>query len=293
MKKRNLAIIEGWLSVIGNTLLFGLKYWAGIMSGSVALIADAWHTLSDTISSVIVIAAAMFSNKPADKQHPYGHGRAELVAAIIIGVLLAVIGFDFILKGISRLKSDESATYGTIAIVVTIISIVVKEGMAQYAMWAGKKSNNAAVKADAWHHRTDALSSVVILIGIFFGKNYWWIDGVLSILVALMIFYAAYEILRDAVNKVIGTEPEQKLKEEIQLLADNITHSKLCLHQIHLHDYGKFKEMTCHICLPQEMTIHDSHELATKIEDEVFDKYQITLTIHVEPSDTKYCPQSM
>ena len=293
MKKRNLAITEGWLSVIGNTLLFGLKYWAGIMSGSVALIADAWHTLSDTISSVIVIAAAMFSNKPADKQHPYGHGRAELVAAIIIGVLLAVIGFDFILKGISRLKSDEAATYGTIAIVVTIISIVVKEGMAQYAMWAGKKSNNAAVKADAWHHRTDALSSVVILIGILFGKHYWWMDGVLSILVAILIFYAAYEILRDAVNKVIGTEPEQKLKEEIQLLADNITHSKLCLHHIHLHDYGKFKEMTCHICLPQEMTIHDSHELATKIEEEVFDKYQITLTIHVEPSNTKYCPQSM
>lgn len=293
MKKRNLALIEGWLSVVGNTLLFVLKYWAGIVSGSVALIADAWHTLSDTISSVIVISATLFSNKPADKQHPYGHGRAELAAAIIIGVLLAVIGFDFILKGISRLKSDESAMYGTIAIVVTIISIVIKEGMAQYAMWAGKKSHNTAVKADAWHHRTDALSSVVILIGIIFGKHYWWIDGVLSILVALMIFYAAYEILHDAVNKVIGTEPEQKLIEEIQLLADDVAKTKLCLHKIHLHDYGKFKEMTCHICLPEEMTIHDSHEIATKIEELVLAKYQITLTIHVEPSHTKYCPQSM
>ncbi len=289
MKKRDLAVTEGWLSIIANTLLFGLKYWAGIVSGSVALIADAWHTLTDSLSSVIVLVSAKISRKPADKKHPYGHGRAELVASIVIGVLLVVIGLEFILKGIERLQTHEQASYGIIAIIVTAVSILLKEGMAQYALYAARKSGNSAVKADAWHHRTDALSSVVILVGIFLGKYYWWIDGVLSIIVALLIFYASWEILHEAVNKVIGTEPSEELKNDIQQLADNIAGYNMQLHHIHLHDYGNHKEMTCHICMPGELTIFDSHEKASKIEKAVFREFGIVLTIHVEPIDTDSC----
>lgn len=292
MKKRDLAVTEGWLSIAGNTILFGLKYWAGIVSGSVALIADAWHTLTDSLSSVIVLIAAKISQKPADEEHPYGHGRAELVASIIIGVLLVVIGFEFIIKGINRLQDKEAAVYGTIAIIVTVISILIKEGMAQFALWAGKKTDNTAVKADAWHHRTDALSSVVILVGIFLGRFYWWIDGVMSIIVALLIFYASWEILHEAVNKVIGTEPNEELKREIQSLADDVTGCNLQLHHIHLHDYGNHKEMTCHICMPGEMTISDSHEKASQIEDAVFREFNIVLTIHVEPRNSESCPKA-
>ena len=148
---------EGWLSIIGNIFLFVLKYWAGIVTGSIALIADAWHTLSDSVSSVIVLIGGKISQKPADEEHPFGHGRAEHIAAIIIGVLLAIVAFDFIVSSIEKFGTHEKTVFGTIAWIVTIVSILVKEGMAQYAFWAAKKANSSILRADGWHHRTDAL----------------------------------------------------------------------------------------------------------------------------------------
>ncbi|MDD2322304.1 MAG: cation transporter [Bacteroidia bacterium] len=286
MRKRDLALMEGWLSMVVNVLLFVLKYWAGFVSGSVALVADAWHTLSDSFSSAIVVIAALVARKPADQKHPFGHGQAELIASIIIGVLLAIIGFEFILQAIERFQERQGAKYGTIAIIVTVVSILAKEGLAQYAIWAGEKTENQAVKADAWHHRTDAFSSLIILVGILAGRTIWWIDGALSIVVALLIFYASYEILRDSVNRIMGTDPGEELKKEIQQLADSVTSTKIHLHHIHLHDYGHHKEMTCHICLPGEMTIEESHAYACRIEDAVLEKFSIFLTIHVEPRET-------
>ena len=176
-KKNRLAYIEGWLSIFTNIILFGLKYWAGIVTGSVAIIADAWHTLSDSISSVIVLIGIKISDKPADKEHPFGHGRAELIASMIIGVLLAIIAFNFVLESIEKLKDHESVVYGKLAIIVTIVSILSKEMLAQYAFWAGRKIKSPILKADGWHHRSDAISSILILIGIFIGKYFWWVDG--------------------------------------------------------------------------------------------------------------------
>ena len=134
-------------SLLLNIVLFGIKFWAGIVSNSVALIADAWHTLSDSISSVAVLIGLKVSSQPADKKHPYGHGRAEIISAVVVGVLLAVVGFNFLIESILRLRGHEEVHYGTVAIVVTIISIVVKEGMAQYSVIIGKKSKSKALIA--------------------------------------------------------------------------------------------------------------------------------------------------
>ena len=134
---------EGWLSIILNLFLFGVKYWAGIVTGSIAIIADAWHTLTDSVSSVIVLIGGKISRKPPDEEHPFGHGRAEHIAAIIIGILLALVAFDFILDALNKFKSKEKTTFGTIAWVVTIVSILAKEAMAQYAFWAARKANSA------------------------------------------------------------------------------------------------------------------------------------------------------
>ena len=126
---------EGWISIIGNIILFALKYWAGIVTGSLALIADAWHTLSDSVSSVIVLIGGKISRKPADDDHPFGHGRAEHISAVIIGVILAIVAFDFIIGAIEKFGEREQTSFSTIAWVATIVSIIVKEGMAQYAFW--------------------------------------------------------------------------------------------------------------------------------------------------------------
>ena len=164
--KSKIAVRAGWISILVNIVLFALKYWAGVSSGSVAIIADAWHTLSDSISSIIVIVAVWFSTRPADKDHPFGHGRAEMLAAIIIGVILAVVAFEFGMESIRRILNRDAADYGIVAIVVTAVSVLTKEGLARYALMAGKKSGSRSLKADAWHHRSDAISSAIILVGI-------------------------------------------------------------------------------------------------------------------------------
>jgi cation diffusion facilitator family transporter len=278
---RNYTFIEGWLSVVSNIVLFVLKYWAGVVTGSVALIADAWHTLSDSISSVVVIISSKISNKPADNEHPFGHGRADLISSIIIGFFLIAIGLEFVIKSISSLKNGNQVVFGTIAIAVTIISIIVKELMAQYAFWAARKIDSNLLRADGWHHRTDALSSIIVLIGISLGKYFWWIDGVLGLIIAIMIFYIAYEILRDSINRMLGEMPSNALIDNIK---DTILSLNLDVdpHHFHMHRYGNHIEITFHISMPPDTLLKDAHSKTTLIEDTLRKKLNIEATIHVE-----------
>ena len=270
-------------SLIFNVGLFGLKLWAGIVSNSVALIADAWHTLSDSISSIAVYIGLRVSAQPADKKHPYGHGRAEIISAVVVGVLLAVIGFNFLLESFMRLKGHVDANYGTIAVVVTIVSVLVKQSMAQYSMIIGKRTNSKALVADGWHHRSDAISSVVILAGIFLGRKIWWVDGVLGILVSFMLFYATYVILRDAVSLLIGEDISPSVKKKIKKLSREIADYDMHPHHFHAHQYGSHTELTFHINLPPDMTLKEAHDIATRYEKEVQKKYGMETTIHIEP----------
>lgn len=288
LKSQKLGYIEGWLSIIVNIFLFGLKYWAGVATGSIAIIADAWHTLTDSISSIIVLIGVKVSSKPADEKHPFGHGRAELIASLIIGVLLAIIAFSFIQQSIEKLKNREAVVFGTFAIVVTVISIVSKEALAQFAIWAGKKTGSTVLKADAWHHRSDAISSVIILVGIFLGKYFWWIDGVLGIIVALLIFYATYEIFRDSVNPLLGKTPDEKLIKEVNKICQAINATQMEAHHFHIHEYGNHTELTFHINLSNDISLENAHIIATKIENSIREKLNIEATIHMEPLENNY-----
>lgn len=274
---------EGWISIIGNIFLFGLKYWAGIASGSLALIADAWHTLTDSVSSVIVLIGGKISRKPADEEHPFGHGRAEHIAAIIIGVLLAIVAFDFAMGAIEKFKTKEQTTYKTFAWVATIISIIVKETMAQYAFWAAKKTGSTILKADGWHHRTDSLSSVVILVGIALGKYFWWMDAFLSFVVALMIAWVSYEILTTDIKSLLGEKPSNDLLLSIRETAQKACTEPLHLHHIHIHNYGNHSELSCHIKLPKEMPLIEAHDICSKVEIAIKNKFGYISTIHPEP----------
>lgn len=283
-KNRNYySYLEGWLSIFVNTLLFVLKYWAGIVSGSVALLADAWHTLSDSVSSVIVLVGTKMSNKPADEEHPFGHGRNELIASVFIGFLLGLIAFEFGKEAIQKLIHKDSVQFGTLAIVVTIVSILLKEALAQVAFWTARKSDNKALKADAWHHRTDAISSVIILAGIFVGKYFWWIDSLLGILVALIIAYTAFQIISDAIKSILGETPDAKLVEKIKHISNREAVCDVNVHHIHIHNYIRHKELTFHIRLPQELNVDRAHQISTKIEQALREELHLEATIHIEP----------
>jgi cation diffusion facilitator family transporter len=278
---------EGWLSIFINIALFVLKFWAGTVIGSVAFIADAWHTLSDSVSSVIVLIGGKISEKPADKNHPFGHGRAEHIAAMIIGILLAIVAFDFILQSAHKFNSHEETTFGLIAWIVTITSIISKELLAQYALWGYRKTKSAVLKADGWHHRSDALSSIVILIGIAIGKYFWWTDAIMGIIVAIFIGWTSYKILAKEITSLLGESPSDELIDAIHKTVQNKCNLQVNLHHIHIHRYGNHTEMSCHIKLPEDMTLKETHEICSRIENLLMEKFGFVATIHPEPVKEK------
>ena len=279
--------LEGWLSIIVNFILFALKYWAGVVTGSVAIIADAWHTLSDSLTSIVVIVGAKFSSRPADQEHPFGHGRAELIGSIIIGILLSVVAFNFIVESVSKLKAHESSEYGMIAIIATVTSIVAKEVLAQVAIRFGKLTGSQSLIADGWHHRSDSISSVVILCGIFLGDYFWWIDGVLGIIVSLILFYAAFRIMMKTVSSLIGEDVDDDLKEKIIEYSKKIYSDDIMIHHIHIHRYGKHTEMSFHIRLSGDITLDEAHRVASDFEEILKSEMNIETTIHMEPLKAK------
>jgi cation diffusion facilitator family transporter len=284
MDRTKAGLTEGFLSIILNALLFVLKIWVSVITGSIALAADAWHTLSDSLTSIIVIFGVKLSSKKADKEHPFGHGRWEQIASIFVAIILAVIAYDFLKSSIIRFSHRESVTYGIAAIIVVAISIIVKELMAQYAFYVGRKTGNTSITADGWHHRSDSLSSIVVLAGILFAKQFWWIDSVLGIFTALVLFYAAFVILRETITKLLGEEPSKELIAKITNEIKNVYHEDINnLHHFHIHDYVVHKELTLHLRLAKDMTIEDGHKIASAIEDMILEKFNMETTIHVEP----------
>ncbi len=284
-KSRNTGLIISWVSILLNIALFVIKFWVGVLYNSVALIADAWHTLSDSISSFAVMLGIKISLKPADEDHPFGHGRAELISTIFVGILLAIVAANFTYESVLKLVSHESVVYGKWAIIVTVISVVIKEIMAQYSIRYGKKVESGALVADGWHHRSDAISSVIILVGIFFGKYFWWIDGVLGLVVSGLIFYTTYKILKDALSLFLGQRIEENLKEDIREIGFKTFTRNLDPHHFLIHEYGHHSELTFHISLPGNMQLSEAHEIATRYENKVKEKFKIGVTIHIESLD--------
>jgi cation diffusion facilitator family transporter len=281
--RNKIIYTAGWVSIFLNILLFIVKYIAGVLSGSLALIADAWHTLSDSISSLVVIIGTKLSSKTADEKHPYGHGRFEIIAAFVVGMLLGYVGIEFIIHSVEKLQAREFVEYTDFALFAVILSIVAKEAMAQYAFWAYRKTANKALKADAWHHRTDAISSVLILIGIFFSASYWWIDAVLGILISLLILYTAWDIIKDAVSNLLGEKPDEESLEKIRIIINEIAGKEVNAHHFQLHNYGKHKELSFHIYLDGKMSVKQAHDIATDIEKEIEKQCDMQTTIHIEP----------
>jgi cation diffusion facilitator family transporter len=286
LRRDKAARMEGWISIIVNILLAVLKYWAGVMSLSLALVADAWHTLSDSITSVIVLISARISKKPADQEHPYGHGRAELIATMLIGVMLAIVSAEFIREAVVKFQHQDAASYGRLAIIVTVISVISKELLAQLSLFLGKKHKLLTLIADGHHHRSDALSSVIVLVGIIVGGKLWWMDAVLSCVVAVLIGHTAFKIFIDSADRLLGKCADKGLRTEILKVCEEVARVneiELNPHHFHVHQYGAHKELTFHVQMPQEWQIGYGHDILLQIEDRLRSKLQLEATIHIDP----------
>ena len=281
--------LEATVSIIGNTLLFLMKLILGLFINSIALIADSVHSLSDTATSGIVIFGFRIAAKQPDKEHPHGHGRAEYIATLIIAILLILVGLGFIQQSIERIINLETIEHGEFALIIGIIIILTaigKEAMARYSNAIAKKINSDVLKADAWHHRSDAISSIGVAIGIL-GARYGFpiLDPIFGILVSIIIIYVGINLVRTASNYLIGQAPDKKLIDQIKETALKTNKIK-GIHDIYLHDYGTTKILTLHAEVDNNLTLEEAHKIADNLEKDIYNQTNFSSIIHIEPIKT-------
>lgn len=283
--RRKSAYLEGVISIVINTILFFFKYYVGVLYNSVAIIADSFHTLSDSLTSVVLILGYRITGKPPDQEHPFGHGRAEFIGGLIIGVLLAMVGYEFTIKSVEKLINKLSLTFSYALLIVLIASALIKLLLSWWAYHLGKKSYSQPIVADAWHHISDSLATGLLAIAIFLGKDYWWIDGVLGIVVSGIIFFTSAKIIYDASSELLGKAPTRGELEVLEKVVREEYPEVKRLHHVHFHKYGDHIEVTFHVELPGNISLKEAHEIVTKMENAIRKKLGYEATIHVESSD--------
>ena len=281
--RNQIGIFQGWVSTAVNTLLFIFKLFVGIITGAVSLIADAVHTLSDVVTSLIVIWGFKQSKKPADIGHPYGHGRAEYIATLIISVLLCVAGIEFIETAIDRIKNPILIISVWWMIAILGLTVVIKEITARYAKFLSSKIASGLLHADAWHHRTDAVSSILVLIALIAGNfGYSSIDGWAGLFVALILIYTGFDIARDSVDDLIGKPPDVAELDTIRDIALSVP-GALGVHDISVHSYGLDKFVSIHAEINAKKTAAEAHDISEEIESKLGKAMGVEPTVHLDP----------
>ena len=281
--RNKIGIFQGWVSASVNLLLFLFKLFIGLITGAVSLIADAIHTLSDVITSLIVIWGFNQAKKPADVRHPYGHGRAEYIATLIISILLCVAGIEFIETAIDRIQNPILIKSDLWMVIVLGLTIIIKEITARYAKFLSSKIASGLLHADAWHHRTDAISSFLVMIALIAGNyGYPSIDGWVGLFVALILIYTGFDIARDSIDDLIGTPPDPSELENIREVVIGVPGS-LGVHDISVHSYGNEKFVSVHAEINAKKTAAEAHDISEEIESRLKKTMGVEPTVHLDP----------
>lgn len=276
--------------IFGNIILSAFKLFAGIYGRSGAMISDAVHSFSDVIATFIAYLGARLSMRPADREHPYGHERLECVAALILGIVLVVTGLGIGKTGLTNIffgNKEDIAVPGMIALVAAIVSIATKEAMFWYTRYYAGVIDSPAFKADAWHHRSDALSSVGSLIGIGGAMlGYPVMDSVASVVICLFIFKVSFDILKDAISKMLdtssGEEYENRLREFV-LKQNDVGRVDL----LRTRTFGSKIYVDIEIAVDGNKTLREAHDVAERVHEEVEKNFSEVkhIMIHVNPME--------
>ena len=283
MYRTKIGVFQGWISVLVNSILFILKLVIGVMVGAVSVIADAVHTLSDVVSSIVVIWGFKQAEKPADVEHPYGHGRAEYIATLIIAILLCVAGIEFIEASIDRIQNPERVLAEWWMILILMVTIILKEITARYAEFLSSKIASGTLHADAWHHRIDAISSILVVAAMIAGKyGYSVVDGWAGLGVAFFLIYTGFEIAKDAVDDLIGKPPTSEEVEVIRQIVMSVD-GVLGAHDIIIHSYGHDKFASVHVEIDADETTAVAHDISEEVEDKLEKAIGVEPTVHLDP----------
>ena len=275
------------VTIIANFGLTIIKLIAGIFGSSASMISDAIHSASDVLSTFIVMIGIYISNKKSDREHPYGHERFESVAAIILAIFLAIVGAKIGISGIQNISSDNIKTPSILALIAAIISILTKEWMYRYTKKTALKINSSALLADAWHHRSDALSSIgagIGILGSILGLKFF--DLLASVIIALFIIKVAYDVLKDALDKMLDTACSEEVENRIkEIVLEN--KEVLAIDDLKTRMFGPKMYVDLEIGVDSKLSLVKAHAIAEEIHDKVESEFSNCkhCMVHVNPKE--------
>ena len=286
-ENKRIAMHISNVSIVVNVILSALKMLAGVIAHSSARVSDAVHSLSDVLSTFVVMIGIHISSKESDASHQYGHERFECVASIILATMLGITGAGIGYSGIKTIMggSAEIKTPGMLALIAAIVSIIVKEAMFWYTKAGADKINSGALMADAWHHRSDAMSSVGSLIGIGAARlGYPIFDPIASIVICLFIFKAAYDIYKDAINKMVDSSVDEETLEKLREVIEE-QDGVMGIDAIRTRIFGSKYYVDVEISADGSQSLREAHEIAERIHDKIEEQFADAkhVMVHVNP----------
>ena len=277
-----------------NVVLLLFKFVAGIVGHSAAMVADAVHSLSDFVTDVIVLVFVHISSKPKDKSHDYGHGKYETLAMTLIGVALLIVAIGIIYHGaieiVAWMKGEQLEAPGELALWAALLSVLLKEGVYQYSMVKARQLNSQVVEANAWHHRSDALSSVGTAIGIggaiFLGQRWTVLDPIASLVVGAFIVKVAVELLHRGIDDLMEHSLPRNIEEEMLEIVEEVP-GVVYPHDLRTRKIGNHYAIELHILMDGDITLREAHNKASEVEDLLRARYgeHTHVAVHVEPKE--------
>ncbi|MBB6713416.1 cation diffusion facilitator family transporter [Clostridium gasigenes] len=282
--RNSYGTLGGIVGIIINSMLFILKFFVGMLVGSIAITADAFNNLSDAASSVITIAGFKMANKPPDAEHPFGHGRFEYISALIVAFLVMFVGIQFVKSSVQRILNPETITFELIPFILLLISISFKFWLSLFNKFIGNKINSSALKASATDALGDVFTSSTVVLSFLLAKfTTLPIDGYIGVLVALAILYAGFSLVRETLNPLLGEAPDPVLVSSLQemILSYNMISG---VHDLIIHNYGPGRVIaSVHAEIPSDIDIMEIHNVIDNAEREVSKKLNLHLVIHMDP----------
>ncbi len=277
-----------WTGAIVNTLLATLKISIGFLADSQALVADGFHSLSDLITDGAVIIGARFWGMKYDEKHPYGHRRIETMVSFLIAMMLAGIGVGIAWQAVIQIQEEHSSNPGIIAFFAALVSIVAKEILYRWTLSNGKQINSKALVANAWHHRSDALSSVPVAVavaGSYLFPSFNLLDHIAAVIVSVMLLKAAWDIAVPCVYEIMDARADKALETFLQQL-ENEQNELKGFHKVRSRVSGSAIFVDMHMLVDPAMSVENAHELTLMVEDKLrgYNHNIVDITIHVEPS---------
>lgn len=279
--------LGGIVGGLVNLILFGIKFTVGITVNSIAVTADAFNNLSDVGSSVVTIFGFKLSSKPADKEHPFGHGRIEYISGLVVAFLVLLVGFEFVQSSFDRIKNPTTVEFSFVPFILLLVSILFKIRLSRFYKNVGERINSSALKASGVDALSDVISSATVAFSLLISRfTTLPIDGYIGMVVSAVILYAGYNLIKDTLNPLLGSPPDEELVESIEKMLLDYEHIG-GVHDLIVHNYGPGRIIaSIHAEVPLDISVVKIHEIIDRAEKEISAELDIYLVIHMDPITT-------